>query len=503
MQKMRWLSAAFTISLLVAPAGAQAPTDYSKVDIKTTKLGPNFYVLEGSGGAIGVLTGPDGVLMVDSQFAPLTDKIVAAIKQVSDRPIRFMINTHVHPDHTGGNENLAKMGVTILSRDELRARLATGTNGRGAPPAALPMITYRGQLTFHMNGEDVQAIPVPVAHTDGDTMVRFPGVDVLMTGDFYRSVGYPNIDRANGGTLLGLVAGLNAVISASGPNTKIVPGHGAIVNKTDVAAHRDMIFAIRDRVQSLIAQGKTQDEVIAAKPASSFNARVPQVGTTDDRFIGQLYAELKPAAPAGATQAPPPPPPMSFFVTSAGSGNGANLGGLAGADRQCQMLATAVGAGSKTWHAYLSTSAANGQAGGNARDRIGAGPWYNAKGARIAQNVADLQGDTLEAARRGNNLGKQTALTEHGEPVNGVGDNPNRHDMLTGSQLDGTAFTDGADHTCGNWTSGTTGTAQLGHSDRNGGGNTSWNSAHPSRGCSQDNLVSTGGAGLFYCFAIQ
>ena len=199
--------------------------------------------------------------------------------------------------------------------------------------------------------------------------------------------------------------------------------------------------------------------------------------------------------------AQPPQQPMSFFITSAGSGKGANLGGLAGADRICQTLATAAGSTGKTWHAYLSTSAASGRAAVNARDRIGAGPWYNTKGARIAQNVADLHGDTLEAARRGNNLTKQTALTEKGETVNGVGDTPNRHDMLTGSQLDGTAFTDTADHTCGNWTSGGTGTAQLGHHDRTGGGNTSWNSAHPSRGCSQENLVSTGGAGLFYCFA--
>ena len=204
-----------------------------------------------------------------------------------------------------------------------------------------------------------------------------------------------------------------------------------------------------------------------------------------------------------AQQPPTPPQPMTFFVASAGPGNGANLGGLAGADRQCQTLATAVGAGSRTWHAYLSASASGGQSAVNARDRIGQGPWYNAKGARIAQSVADLHGDTLEMARRGNNLSKQFALTEKSEIVNGVGDTPNRHDILTGSQLDGTAFTDGADHTCQNWTSGTTGTAQLGHSDRNGGGNTSWNSAHPSRGCSQENLVATGGAGLLYCFAVN
>jgi len=197
-----------------------------------------------------------------------------------------------------------------------------------------------------------------------------------------------------------------------------------------------------------------------------------------------------------------PPQPMSFFVTSVGLGSGANLGGLAGADKHCQTLAAAAGAGGKTWHAYLSVSASGGQAAVNARDRIGSGPWYNAKGARVAQGLADLHGDTLELAQRGNNLTKVTALTEKGTPVNGVGDTPNQHDILTGSTLDGRAFTDGADHTCSNWTSNaTTGSAQLGHSDRMGGGATSWNSIHASRGCSQENLVSTGGAGLLYCFA--
>ena len=198
-----------------------------------------------------------------------------------------------------------------------------------------------------------------------------------------------------------------------------------------------------------------------------------------------------------------PPQPMSFFITSAGSGHGANLGGLAGADRICQTLAAAVGSGNKTWHAYLSTNAANGQPAVNARDRIGNGPWYNAKGEKIANNLADLHGDTAELARLGNNLVKTSALTEKGAMLNGRGDTPNVHDMLTGSQTDGRAYTDGMDHTCSNWTSETTGTAQLGHFDRNGANNTSWNSAHPSRGCSQDNLVSTGGAGLFYCFAIN
>jgi hypothetical protein len=202
-------------------------------------------------------------------------------------------------------------------------------------------------------------------------------------------------------------------------------------------------------------------------------------------------------------QAPPatPPPPMSFFVTSVGSGKGADLGGLAGADAQCQKLAAAVGAGGKTWHAYLSTSAANGKPAVNARDRIGTGPWFNAKGQRVAKDVADLHGDTLELARQGNNISKATALTEKGDTVLGFGDKPNTHDMLTGSRPDGTAYPGPEDHTCQNWTSSTTGTAQLGHHDRTGGGSTSWNSTHPSRGCSQENLISTGGAGLFYCFA--
>jgi hypothetical protein len=195
--------------------------------------------------------------------------------------------------------------------------------------------------------------------------------------------------------------------------------------------------------------------------------------------------------------------PMTFFVTSVGAGDGANLGGLTGADAHCSMLATAAGAGNHTWRAYLSTQAKGNQPAINARDRIGAGPWYNSRGQQIAMGQADLHGDTLELARLGSNLFKQSALNEKGQVMNGVGDTPNTHDMLTGSQTDGRAYTDGQDHTCNNWTSNAAGTAQVGHSDRTGGGNHSWNSAHATRGCSQDNLVSTGGAGLFYCFAIN
>lgn len=220
--------------------------------------------------------------------------------------------------------------------------------------------------------------------------------------------------------------------------------------------------------------------------------------------LASLSLAQQPAAQGkdGKGGAKAAPPPMSFFITSVGNGKGANLGGLAGADAHCQMLATAAGAGDRTWHAYLSTQARNGQPAVNARDRIGAGPWYNATGQEIASSLATLHGDTAEQARVGNNVLKARALTEGGKQVNGVGDTPNTHDMLTGSTTEGKAFTDNADHTCSNWTSeAADGIAQLGHFDRNGGG-VSWNSAHPSRGCSQANLVATGGAGLFYCFAV-
>jgi glyoxylase-like metal-dependent hydrolase (beta-lactamase superfamily II) len=287
--------------LLLAPSAAQAQgqQDFSQVQIKTTKLANNFYALDGQGGTIGVLAGPDGVFMVDAQFAPLTEKIVAAIKQISDGRIRFLVNTHVHGDHTGGNENLGKMGVTILARENLRMRLekpnpgANGQPGVPTPAAGLPVITYDSPLIIRMNGEEVRLIPAPKAHTDGDTFVKFVNADVIMTGDFYRSIQFPNIDRANGGSLPGLVDALNAVIQNAGPNTKIVPGHGPVVDRAAVTAHRDMVVAVRDKVAALVREGKTQEQVVAAKPTADFGAKVQQPGTTGDRFVGQLYAELK------------------------------------------------------------------------------------------------------------------------------------------------------------------------------------------------------------------
>ena len=274
--------------LAVAPV-VNAQRNFDNVEITTTQLDENLYYLQGQGGQIGVLAGPDGILMVDTQFAPLTDRIVAAIREISTEPIKFAINTHLHGDHTGGNSNLTARGVTVMGRDELRAGLAGSAN----PPERLPMVTYDGSVTFHMNGEIARAIPVPVAHTNGDTMVYFENADVLMSGDFYRSEGYPNIAIQNGGSLEGMLLGLGLVIGTSGPDTRILPGHGPIVDRDEVRAHRDMMLILMGQVQERLDQGMTEDQILTAGLTNAFDAQVRNPGTTNERFIRQLVQELQ------------------------------------------------------------------------------------------------------------------------------------------------------------------------------------------------------------------
>jgi glyoxylase-like metal-dependent hydrolase (beta-lactamase superfamily II) len=287
------------IALAAAAQAQQTPPDFAKIEIKVTQIAPDFYTLEGYGGTVSVLTGPEGVLLVDSQFAPLTDKLVAAIKKISNRPIRFLIDTHLHGDHTGGNENFAKLGTIIFSRDQLRARLERpnpmpdGTRGKPAAALALPMVTYDGPVSIHIDGEDVRLLPIRNAHTDGDTLICFTKHDILAVGDYYRGIGYPYVDLKNGGTLNGILDGLGATIGRAGPHTKIIPGHGPVTDRNAVIAQRDLILAVRDKVAALMAQNRSLEEIIAAKPTAEYDAEVPRGAQTADEFVTWLYQALQ------------------------------------------------------------------------------------------------------------------------------------------------------------------------------------------------------------------
>jgi glyoxylase-like metal-dependent hydrolase (beta-lactamase superfamily II) len=296
---MRVLIAVGIAALVAAPALAQGQQDFSKVQITTTRISSNFVALDGQGGRIGVLSGPDVIFMVDSQFAPLSEKIMAAIRAVSDQKIKFLLNTHVHGDHTGGNENFGKAGATIIARPMLKQRLlkpnppANGPAPASAPAAAIPGYVIDERTRMTMDGETIDLIPLPGAHTDGDTAVKFVKNDVLMTGDVFRSVGFPNIDRANGGSLKGMLAAFDTLIAAAGPKTKVLPGHGPITNRAGLIAHKRMTLALRDRVTKMIAEGKTQEQIVAAKVTNPYEKQTGNAAGTADRFIGQLYAELK------------------------------------------------------------------------------------------------------------------------------------------------------------------------------------------------------------------
>jgi cyclase len=289
--------------------------DYAKIEILTEKIAPNLYMLSGSagadpghedaaGGRIGVLTGPDGIFMVDAQYAQITDKVVAAIRKISSEPIRFLVNTHVHGDHTAGNANFVKMGALLFAREELREEMlrppATGNPTPARDPARLPVVTYGmgDPVKLRLNGEIVDLIPVRAAHTGGDTMIRFENADVIMIGDFYRNYGYPFIDTNNGGTLKGALEALDATMKLAGPNTRLIPGHGTVINRTDIVPYRDMILGVQARVQQMIAQGKTEQEVLAAKVTAPYDAKVPGgllpagAGTSADRFVSMVYSQL-------------------------------------------------------------------------------------------------------------------------------------------------------------------------------------------------------------------
>jgi glyoxylase-like metal-dependent hydrolase (beta-lactamase superfamily II) len=281
MKRITLAALAGTALLFAGGANAQAP-DFSKVEIKTTDLGNKTYMLEGQGGNITVAVGTDGIIMVDSQFAPLHDKIKAAIEKISPLPIKYLINTHYHGDHTGGNAAFHKDGATVVGQDNIRVRLAAGTtNGltgnKAAPVAAegLPTDTYSGGTkTVQVGGRKALLSHVYNAHTDGDTWVYFDDANVLDTGDTFGNTGrYNTIDFANGGDIRGLIRAADAFLKVSNDNTKIVPGHGTLAKKGDLVAWRAMLATSRERIEKLFNEGKSEQEVLAAKPLADLDAK--------------------------------------------------------------------------------------------------------------------------------------------------------------------------------------------------------------------------------------
>ena len=311
--KSAWLLSAGLAAASVSMSVSAQNIDFDKVQIVGDQMAPNLTMLSGSagldpshddaaGGRIGVLSGPDGILMVDAQYAQLTDKVTAAIRRISAAPIRFLVNTHIHRDHTAGNANFARMGAVIFAREELRegmVRISQSPNASSNPlsdPAGFPVVTYGmgPPVTIHMDGETVDLIPVRAAHTGGDTMIRFENANVIMIGDFYRNYGYPFIDTKNGGSLKGMLEALDMTMKLAGPDTRLVPGHGTIIKRDDMIPYRDMILAIENNVQAMIAQGKTLQDVLAAKVTAAYDAKLAgSTSASADRFVTEMYTELK------------------------------------------------------------------------------------------------------------------------------------------------------------------------------------------------------------------
>jgi cyclase len=286
------------------PAAAPPPVDFSKVEIKTTDLGDGVYMLEGQGGNITVALAKDGIIMVDGEFAPLHDKIKAAIATISNLPIKYLINTHFHGDHTGGNAPFAKDGAIVVSEVNVKTRLAAGTTngltGVQTPPAAqdaLPAKTYTGAFKIRMDGRVADLRHIANAHTDGDTYVWFKTANVLATGDTFTNGRYPNIDFANGGNIKGMIAATDIYMKLVNAKTRIVPGHGPIADKAALQAYRTMLVTARDRMAKLVKEGKSEDDVIAAKPFADLDAKWALSDQASKNFIRVVYHSLadKPA----------------------------------------------------------------------------------------------------------------------------------------------------------------------------------------------------------------
>ena len=273
-----------------APAAAQGP-DFEKVQIKTEKVAEGIWVLAGAGGNIGVSVGADGVFLIDDEWAPMTPKVKAAVAALSDRPLRFILNTHWHPDHTGGNKDLGEAGALIVAHDNVRLRMssdqfieALGMKFPPAPARALPVVTFNDAVTLHLNGDDVEAFHVPPAHTDGDAIVHFRRAGVVHMGDLFFNGMYPFVDLSSGGSFEGFIAAADRAL-ALGEGTRIIPGHGPVGKRADLRAYRDMLVTVRDRVKPLVQAGKTPAEVVAARPTADLDAKWGNGFMKPEKFV--------------------------------------------------------------------------------------------------------------------------------------------------------------------------------------------------------------------------
>jgi glyoxylase-like metal-dependent hydrolase (beta-lactamase superfamily II) len=283
----------------MVPALAQEQ-DFSAVQIETQRLTPNLFMLVGSGGNIALSTGADGSVLVDTQYAPLNAKILAAVRAAGGSDVEYVINTHWHGDHTGGNEPLGRAGALIIAHDNVLTRLSSeqfmaAFNQRvpPAPPEARPAVTFPTRTTFHLNGDVVQIVHVANAHTDGDSIVHFTNANVIHTGDAYMKDIYPFIDVGSRGSIDGFIAAADAVLSRSDTNTKIIPGHGALASRADLQRFHDMLVTVRGRIQALIEQGMSEDEVVAARPTAEFDAAWGQGFMNPENFTRFSYQSLK------------------------------------------------------------------------------------------------------------------------------------------------------------------------------------------------------------------
>ncbi|HSE53799.1 MAG TPA: MBL fold metallo-hydrolase [Gemmatimonadales bacterium] len=297
---MKRILIALALVPAVGAARVSAQVNFDSVVVRTQPAGRGVHMLTGSGGNIALAVGEDFAFLVDDQFAPLTARILAAVRGVTDKPVRFLVNTHWHGDHAGGNENMAKAGVILVAHDNVRTRMSTEQfmelfNSRTppSPKGALPVVTFVESVTFHLGNETVHVVHVPPAHTDGDAIVHFVQANTIHMGDNYFKDVYPFVDLSSGGSFEGVIRAADIALGYANDSTRIIPGHGALANRADLKKYRDVMVQVRDRVAALIRQGKTKEQVIAAKPTAEWDATWGAGFMKTDLFLGIVYQSLK------------------------------------------------------------------------------------------------------------------------------------------------------------------------------------------------------------------